>query len=354
MKILIYGAGVLGSLYAARLQEAGNDVSLLARGQRLADLRAHGLVLENALTHEQTTAQVNVVERLAPGDAYDLVIVLMRKNQVAAILPELAANSHTPNVLFMGNNVAGPEEYIRALGRERVLSGFASSGGERRGYVIHYATGLGESRPRATIGETDGGMSLRLNEIARTLEHAGFDVSISSNMDAWLKTHAALVSPIAGALYMAGGDNYRLSRTRDGIVLLVRAFHEGTQVLHALGIPLVPAAARIYELIPEPLMVYGLARLFNTEIAAVMMSAHANAARDEMKQIADEFRQLARTTDVPTPALNRLYGYINPATAPLPEGKSDIPLDWFSLWPVVAAFVGLFLVGFGLIRRHRK
>ncbi len=40
MKILFYGAGVLGSLYAARLQESGQEVSILARGQRLAQ---HGL-----------------------------------------------------------------------------------------------------------------------------------------------------------------------------------------------------------------------------------------------------------------------------------------------------------------------
>ncbi len=47
MKILFYGAGVLGSLYAARLQEAGQEVSILARGQRLADIREHGIVLED-------------------------------------------------------------------------------------------------------------------------------------------------------------------------------------------------------------------------------------------------------------------------------------------------------------------
>ena len=34
MKILFYGAGVLGSLFAARLQESGQEVSILARGQR--------------------------------------------------------------------------------------------------------------------------------------------------------------------------------------------------------------------------------------------------------------------------------------------------------------------------------
>jgi len=46
MRILVYGAGVVGSQYAALLHRAGHDVSLLARGQRLADLREHGIVLQ--------------------------------------------------------------------------------------------------------------------------------------------------------------------------------------------------------------------------------------------------------------------------------------------------------------------
>ena len=36
MKILVYGAGVIGTLYAARLQDGGNRVTVVARGQRLA------------------------------------------------------------------------------------------------------------------------------------------------------------------------------------------------------------------------------------------------------------------------------------------------------------------------------
>lgn len=37
MKILFYGAGPRGSMYAVRLQESGHEVSILARGQRLAE-----------------------------------------------------------------------------------------------------------------------------------------------------------------------------------------------------------------------------------------------------------------------------------------------------------------------------
>ncbi len=116
MKILVYGAGVLGSLFAYRLKEAGQDVSLLARGQRLADLRQCGLVLEDMFTGQRTTTTIQVVEQLEPEEAFDLVLVMMGKHQVGAVLPALACSHATPNVLFMGNNASGPEVMVSALG----------------------------------------------------------------------------------------------------------------------------------------------------------------------------------------------------------------------------------------------
>ena len=44
MRILIYGAGVIGSLYAALFAEAGYDTNIYARGKRLEALRNNGLL----------------------------------------------------------------------------------------------------------------------------------------------------------------------------------------------------------------------------------------------------------------------------------------------------------------------
>jgi 2-dehydropantoate 2-reductase len=330
MKILFYGAGVLGSLYAARLQEAGHEVLILARGQRLADVRKHGIVLEDGDTGQRTTTRVTVVEQLAPDDAYDLVVVLMRKNQVSAILPALAANQHTPSVLFMGNNVIGPDEMVVALGRERVLLGFPGAAGHRDGHVVTVKVTAGRQQP-TTFGELDGRTTPRLRQIVAAFKSAGFPVVISPNMDAWLKTHVAEVSPAANAIYMAGGDNYRLARTRDGLVLMVRAIREGYRVLRALGVPVTPANHKIFDWIPEPILVALLRRLLKTKTAEIEIAGHANAARDEFRQLADDFRALARTTSVPIPALDRLYTYIDATVPPLPEGSAQISPKWRSV-----------------------
>lgn len=133
MKILIYGAGVLGSVYAALLHGADHEVAILARGQRLADIRKHGVILEDSQSGKRMASRVPAVEKLGPEDDYDLAVVVMRKNQVARVLPSLAENQRIPTVLFLMNNAAGPDEFVRALGRERVLLGFPGVGGRASG-----------------------------------------------------------------------------------------------------------------------------------------------------------------------------------------------------------------------------
>ncbi|MBX3065979.1 MAG: ketopantoate reductase family protein [Anaerolineae bacterium] len=351
MNILIYGAGVLGSLYAAQLQLADHRVSILARGQRLTDIRKHGIVLENALTAQRTIVQVNVVEQLAPNDAYDLIIVLMRKTQIPVILPILGANQHTPTILFLGNNAAGFDQYIDAVGRERALFGFARAGGIRKDHIVYYIANEDDSTPM-TIGEIDGEMSPRVQQLASSFRSAKIPVAISRNIDAWLKTHVALVSPLANALYSAGGDNYRLAHTRDGLIMGVRAMREGFAVLRALGIPVTPIRAQLLGLMPEPLLVNTMRKTLDSKVAEYAMAGHANAARDEMRQLADEFKALAMSTDIATPYMDRLYTYLDPTVPPIPEDSHKLEMDWRSVTVVMEVFA-LYAAMRRLLRRRR-
>lgn len=356
MNILVYGAGPLGSLFAARLHQAGHAVSILAHGQRLAELREYGIVLEDVKTDQQTSARVNVVEQLAPDDAYDLVLVIMRKNKVSEILPALAANQRTPDVLFLMNNAAGPQELVEALGKERVLLGFPMSGGYRKGHVIRCLAGSAERIVAIPIGEVDGSITGRTRQVASVLASMpGYTVELRTDMDAWLKTHVALLMPsIAAALYAAGTDNERLARTRDLVVLAVRAVREGFQVLRALNVPIVPERLRIFEWMPEPLVVAFVQRLVARPEMQVALVGHANAARDEVKHLADEFMALARSTHVPTPAIDRLYQHLDPATPLTPEGSRDIPLDWRGVWLGLGALAGLMAAIAWIARRKGK
>ena len=203
---------------------------------------------------------------------------------------------------------------------------FRVPGGTRQGHVVRYIVVSGRQQP-TTIGELDGRPSPRLEQIVDIFKGAGFPSAISSQMDAWLKTHVAEISPMANALYMAGGDILRLSRTRDAMVLMIRAIREGYQVLQELKIPIVPTGRKIFKWVPEPILVPLVGRLFKREEMAELIG-HAHAARDEMKQIAVDFRMLARSAAVPTPAMDHLYAHLEPDEQPLADGSARIALKW--------------------------
>jgi len=166
MKILIIGAGVIGSFNAARLTRAGVDVTLLARGSRLAELEAHGVRLEDFRSRLRTTTRVKLVDRVDPDDAYDLAVVIVRRNQLASVLPMLAQAHRIPSVLFLGNSATGPELLVDALGKDRVLTGMVNAGGERERDtgVVRYL--WSKSMP-LVFAELDGRRSSRTAAIRR-------------------------------------------------------------------------------------------------------------------------------------------------------------------------------------------
>lgn len=352
-KILIYGAGPLGSLFAARLQEGGNDVSILARGARLAELREHGIVLADVLTKTQSVTHVQVVEELAPDDAYDLVLVIMRKNHALQVLPVLAANQRTPNVLFLCNNAAGPQAFIEALGRERVLIGFPNCAGYREGHVVHCLAGTQDDKAYVPFGEVDGRITDRAQRVARILESApGFGAEIRTDMDAWLKYHVALLFPsLAPALRAAGVDNYRLARTRDLVVLALRAMREGFGVLRSLGLPVTPPKLRVIELLPEPILVLLAQRLLANPLMETALVKHAEAARSEVLHLIDEFMTLAQMTSAPTPTIDHLLKYYEPDAPAVPEGSHQIPLRWGGLLAALGV-LGMLIAG-GILSARR-
>jgi len=89
-RILIFGVGVIGSVYAVRLAEAGNDVTVLARGRRLAALRSGGLRIRNLFLDEvEETAEIKVADTLAPGTEFDAVLVTVRSGQINDVLTRL-------------------------------------------------------------------------------------------------------------------------------------------------------------------------------------------------------------------------------------------------------------------------
>jgi 2-dehydropantoate 2-reductase len=308
-RILIYGAGVIGTVYAAKLSSARHSVTMLARGRRLSDICAHGLELEDVVLQDRATINVGVTERLAPDDAYDLVLVAVRRDQIAECVPELAANRRVPTFLFMLNNPLGSDDLLRALGGDRMLLGFPGVGGTRAGNLVKYA--MVDQQP-TTVGEIDGRRTRRLDDVVSLFRRAGIPTAISSDMDAWLKTHAFFVTAICGAIYLAGGDCRQLSNDTATLRLMVKGVREGFACVRALGRPVTPFPLRVlFNWLPQVAAVTYW-RLFMARPAAdYVFGRHARAASGEIRALAGDCRTILALTGAKAKALTRLYSAID-------------------------------------------
>jgi 2-dehydropantoate 2-reductase len=309
VKVLVYGAGVIGSLYAGKLQAGGHSVTVLARGDRLSEIRHHGLVLQDVIGGSRMAIEVETAERIAVDARYDIALVTVRRDQLASAVPELEANRSIPNLLFMLNNPTGTESLAERLGRDRVLLGFPGAGGTRDRHVIHYA--LIPQQP-TTLGEMEGQPSSRLREIELALRTSGFPTRVSYDMDAWLKAHAFFVTAVSGAIYLAGGDCRRLSEDDTLLVLMTDGVREGFSAVRALGLTVTPIALRaLFMWLPKSFATSYWRKFFRAEMADYVFGRHARAASGEMRAIANDCRAILAKTGTAAPALNRLYGVID-------------------------------------------
>jgi len=104
MKICIYGAGAVGGNFAARLANAGHDISIVARGATLAAIRERGITIESG--DERIVARVAASDR--PGDLgrQDVVISTLKANGLPALAagvgPLLGADT---SIVFAQNGI---------------------------------------------------------------------------------------------------------------------------------------------------------------------------------------------------------------------------------------------------------
>jgi 2-dehydropantoate 2-reductase len=308
MKTLIFGAGPLGSLYACLLHKVGNDVTILARNEHYTFIKENGVILENEFTGERIIEQVEVTDSLGEEDFYDLVTVIMRKNSVKKILPILSRNKRIKNILFMGNNTLGFNEYLKHLPKDKILFGFPGGGGSRIDHIVHYVDTEKPNGKRIPIilGEISGEVLDRTRKIETIFRSAGVPVKIVDDIDSWQKYHVVFVNPLTGAL-LKSGDNYKLAEDKETIRMYIRAVKEGGRVLKALGYrKSYNPKFKLFYWFPEGFLINILKKVFNSKFAEVAMMMHAKAARDEMIELGNELLTLKAQTSIPTPNLDTL------------------------------------------------
>lgn len=304
MKVLVIGAGVIGKVYGAELGEAGNAVSVLAHGSRTVSIARSGLaardVLTGATTHSPAAVVVDVRE-----ESYDVVLVALRRDNLAAVAAQLGQLRDQPLVLFFGNNPEGTAGLPEGL-PGAVSMGFPGIGGTMVNDIAQYVRI--PQQPTALDDSDDP----RLDQLHKALESRGFAVQRIADMSGWLAYHAVFVACVSSALYHCASDPQALAADHGELRLMCRAVTEGFAALrdqHVQGLP--RNLAVLHHRTMRPIAVRYWARTMRSPMGELAFAAHSRHAQAEMRAVAADV--LARVApDDAVPALREL---LTPPTA---------------------------------------
>jgi 2-dehydropantoate 2-reductase len=192
MRICIYGAGAVGAHLAARMHIAGLDVSVVARGEHLATIRAHGITLEAG--EQRLTAKVRATTNPAELGPQDVVISTLKATAIHVLASDVKPllGADTP-IIFALNGIPwwygyglqtsrlAPAalsrldpggELARAIGLSRVMGAVVYSASEVIGPGI--VTNRSAPSNGMTIAEIDDRSTARAADLRTALIASGF------------------------------------------------------------------------------------------------------------------------------------------------------------------------------------
>jgi 2-dehydropantoate 2-reductase len=232
MKMLIVGVGALGGTIAARVLRAGLPVRLAARNTDTAKaLRRSGLRVSGIGGEVRTDViDIAAVEDYGKGDQFDLILLATKAHDALEVAPGMLRLLAPGGVMLPIQNGGVARVLADRLGEDKILGGFSNLGATMVEPGVYEQKNAGH----LVIGELAGGVSERIDRIARTLDRA-IEVKTSSNITGaiWSKLLINCSVTTLGALCSQTMRQYM--ETEAGKKVFRRTYEEALSVAFAIG-----------------------------------------------------------------------------------------------------------------------
>ena len=232
MKIVVVGAGAIGGLFGSFLHKNGEDVTLVdIWEEHVKTIQSTGLKIirqsGDALFDMKVTTKIEEV------GTPDLIIMAVKSYDTEKASRDcLSIVGPDTMVLTVQNGVGNIDIIGEVLGRNRILAGTTAFGST--------ILGPGEIRPSETgsitIGELDGTITPRLQQVVETFSGAGIEMHVSQNVDSltWTKLMVNVgINALTAITMLSNGqllDHEETKKLQDMVV------NEGIAVAEAKGI----------------------------------------------------------------------------------------------------------------------
>jgi 2-dehydropantoate 2-reductase len=314
MKVCVIGAGAIGGWMAGLLAEAGNDVSLLARGETLTALKKNGLKVRRK--KKEQVYRLRVSNDAVELGAQDAVIIAVKGQSVPAIAASAKALMGKDAIVIPAVNGI-PWWFFQVPGVPQ--SGFALSSvdpaGETGkaiapdrviGCVVHASAwtpqpGVVEvnGEDKLIFGEPAGAKSSRVEAFAAAFGTPAVQIVVSDNIrrDIWLKLWGNMtMNPLS---VLTGATTLQMLSDPD-VCNLVRAMMiEMQEIGTKIGLPI--------PLTPEDRM--AITRKLG-DIKTSMLRDWEAHRELEIAPILGVLAEIADRVDMPAPFLHAVLGLL--------------------------------------------
>lgn len=295
MRILIIGAGVLGSNLAYSIKK-GNDVTILARNKTYENLKNNGLIIKHKFG-KKTVDHFNVIDKLDENDVYDCIFIVSRFSSLDSIVKIIEKNK-SKNIVFVGNNM-NAEKYINIKDKNVLFAFFMAAGKKYDGYINSICLN------KIEIGRTDG-KDISNEFIKSIFKETIIKVIIENKMNDYLKTHACAVLPLVFASYKVDGNLKLLKKDKEYSLLIMDAIIEGYDVLKKLGYEILPKGEYENCVNKKEKCAFIYRFMFSNFIGKMCISDHAMSAREEFILLDNEFEKLKKKSKLETKVYDKL------------------------------------------------
>jgi 2-dehydropantoate 2-reductase len=171
MKTTILGAGAMGSILAGYLARSGEDVSLIARGERLKYLKDNGITITGLDNFNVACELIDDPKSISETDALILTVKTYDMESALNIVSHIKASC----VFSVQNGVMKDEQLASLFGKKNTLGAAAYLSGE----VFPDGPVNFTINNCLYLGELPEGKSSRVNEIVEIFKKAGINSEVA-------------------------------------------------------------------------------------------------------------------------------------------------------------------------------